>query len=187
MLPVSAVVLLLALALVGAGLLPGASEARRGRKAPATRAIVVRDYTSDLWSGVVAQTVADFNAIMPEGGPVLRYARMDPVPCESLRPSRTRRVIAVCSGTFLTPAGQTSPDVRDIWLSDPFRQALLDSGQGPHTGPTGLVCHEMMHVLTGIQDNTGARLHESCVWGILRHPGPFDIATLAERYPPRHP
>ena len=175
-----AVVMLLMVIPLVIGMAPE-SEARRQRKG-LPRVITVRDYTSALWHGVVAQTVADFNAVMPAGGPLLRYTRMREKPCEVLQPSRTRRVIAICSAAFTTPAGQTSPDVRDIWLSDPFRQALLDSGQGPNLGPTGLVCHEMMHVLTGIQDNTGARLHESCVWGILRHPGPFDIATLAERF-----
>lgn len=174
------VVILLALLIVATGLVPGESDARR-HKADRQRTIVVQDYTSAAWAGVVTQTVDDFNAVMPKRGPRLRYVREDGA-CPDTRPKRS---MLVCSVANDPRAGYASPWGRYVFVNDTYAVGWHAQFRAQ------TVCHEFMHALSGVGDNRtfgpdGNAIYplpdQSCVWGDLSAPGPFDIALLAELY-----
>jgi hypothetical protein len=149
-------------------LIPGEADARRGQ-----RVLVVRDYTSAAWGGVVEQTVEDFNAVMPQGGPQLRYQRMEPAPC--MIPTRQRRaVLDVCSVPVMEHGG--------LAYRRPQVIVLNDTGGWQGAALSMIVCHEFMHILAHVHDNTGALPDQSCIWGELSQPGPFDVDRLREMY-----
>jgi hypothetical protein len=152
-------------------ILPGEVEARRGQ-----RVLVIRDYTSASWQGVVAQTVQDFNAVMPQGGPELRYERADEGACPQFR----TREVAVC----LVAADSIAPAVGRVYVADKGAAHIVVSDAYRPTSV--LLCHELMHVLTGVGDNYGALPDQSCVHGSLPYPGPFDVDLLGQRYARKH-
>jgi hypothetical protein len=155
--------------------LPGEVDARRRQ-----RVLVVRDSTSAAWDGVVEQTVADFNAVMPQGGPQLRYERMDAQPC-IIHPTRRRRsVLDVCSISHLSSAALAHQRQLVILLNDAYTGPWYDQFRAT------VACHEIMHILTRVDDNDGALPDQSCVWGELSQPGPFDIDLLRQRYGRKH-
>jgi len=161
------VVILLALLIVAGGVLPGETDARRDRK----RIIVIYDYTSDALTDVVSQMVAEFAAVMPRSGPKLIYRRGEG-PC--FDGHQQRNVYVVCSA-------RSVPGGRDGFYSHyTHRVDLLEGMPAHHEAP--VVCHELMHALTGIPDNYDALPDQSCVWGSLSTPGPFDIEQLALAY-----
>jgi hypothetical protein len=149
-------------------LVPSAADARRGK-----RVLVIRDYTSAAWSGVIEQTVEDFNAVMPQGAARLVYRRMETAPC-TIHPTRRRRdVLDVCSASHLNASGQAHPRQQVIVLNDTYAGAGYDA----HT-----VCHEFMHILAHVGDDEGAYPDQSCVWGSLSQPGPLDVDLLRARF-----
>jgi hypothetical protein len=144
--------------------------------------VVVYDYTSAQWDGVIAQTVAGFNAMLPRTAPRLIYRRMDAVECVSI-PWTQRGIIACSSSTISYEDGVA-------------RGGLIRGTGGPHGNRHVRVelmeyvdaswrqqaaCHEFMHAITGIPDNYGAN-PESCVWGSLTSPGPFDADYAKKMY-----
>jgi hypothetical protein len=150
-------------------LVPSAADARRGK-----RVLVIRDYTSAAWDGVIEQTVEDFNAVMPQGGPQLVYERRETAPCDVRAKQRRRASIKVCSVPERPYGGRERGQM--ILLNDTYTGPWYDQFRA------GVVCHEMMHALTGIPDNYGALPDQSCVWGELSQPGPLDVDRLREMY-----
>lgn len=162
---------LLLLVLVMA-LLPVGTDARRHQ-----RVIVVHDYTSAAWDGVVQQTVADFNAVMPKRGPLLNYERAQGE-CPYLAP---RRTIVYCSVTYIPPHQPGGvPPAGTVFNRRTIH--LLDLDPDISQWRFNHACHELMHVLTGIPDTERSATVESCVWGFLPGPGSFDVAQLRQRY-----
>lgn len=142
--------------------------------------IAVYDRTSDAWNGVIEETVADFNAIMPPQGPRLVYVDQSGVLCA--------QDVKVCSG-YVDPkyggfAITRAPGEGEILLTD----IIPLSRQGMEM----IACHEFMHVLTQIPDDyiidaIGNVIWQhpgtdSCVWNWSENPGSFDIATLKSVY-----
>jgi hypothetical protein len=118
----------------------------------------VMDYTN---SAVVAETVDNFNDIMPRGGPRLVYWGMPHASCEN---------ITVCVDPNLVEfAGMAYIDKKRIKINPDYRNN------------ENVMCHEFMHILTRVSDayNTNP---DSCVYGYLDDPGGADIALLRERY-----
>jgi hypothetical protein len=151
-------------------LLLGPPAAEAGRDV-----VIVEDYSSALWDGIVAKTVDDFNAVMPRGGPRLVYERRAAVLCDALPRRRGKnRHITVCSTTNRV-GGQVFGGKR-IELGDAFADETRFPGYRAEA-----TCHEFMHILTRIPDNYDTS-PESCVWGRLTAPGPFDVATLEKVY-----
>lgn len=148
-------------------LLPAAVSAR-----PQT--MTVNDGSGPGWGAAVAQTVQEFNAIMPPGGPRLVYARQEPGACLG-----GKRAIAVCGVSSLP--GNVPPESQ-AYSTGRFVYLLDATAHEPPAVVANTVCHEFMHALTGIPDNEDSR-SDSCVWGRLTSPGPFDVAQLAARYP----
>jgi hypothetical protein len=135
-------------------LFPLAVDAGKGRNR-----VYVNDYTN---SPVVAETVDDFNAIMPKRGPHLIYRAMPYASCEAL---------TVCVDQNLIEfAGHAS------WWRGNGRIVLNKDYVEENT-----VCHEFMHVLTRVGDAYDTN-PDSCVYGQLNDPGGADIALLREQY-----
>lgn len=167
----------LILALVMVMVIPGMADSRRGK-----RVIVVYDYTSPSWLETVREVVDAFNAIMPKRGPRLKYRRMDHKACDDLR--TMPKAIQICTAPELPQPAlgyATNAVWREgrwmwslIWLKDPT----------PYSPDPWIVCHEMMHALTGIPDNTDPDFagEDSCVWGMRDGPGSFDVEWLQKVY-----
>ena len=157
----------LLVALTLALLLPLGGQAKRAT-------LPVYDFSSEAWRDLVRTTVDEFNAVLPQSAPLLVYRSMKPGSCDN---SWDRKPgIVVCSTDRADIVG-TSWGMRSagqIRLSD----ARIGGGYADNT-----VCHEFMHVLTGIDDNYDALPETSCVWGfILTAPGSFDVQALADTY-----
>ena len=151
---------------------PAGGAAWAGKKVP------VYDYTSPAWEGVIAQTVAEMNAILPKKAPRLVYRRMPEVPCSQA--PRRKEAIVVC---LLAP-GDPMP-AHAAWWTDGQTILRAQIRLSPSVSPGNerrVACHEFMHVTTGIRDNYGAALSTSCVWGTLSSPGPFDVAHVKKVY-----
>lgn len=173
------VVILLALLIVAGGVLPGETDARRGRKGKPSRTVVVYDFTSSIWDGVIEQTIADFNAVLPYHTRLI-HQRGDG---SCFNDFRYRYTYVACSVPSLSNAsGRYNTFTRRIDLSD-------DVATRNPQDRKRIVCHELMHALTGVPDHNTfdpvtqqtiwAHPTESCVWGTLSHPGPLDVDTLA--------
>jgi hypothetical protein len=145
------------------------------------KTVTVHDYSG--WSEV-SEVVAMFNATMPKTVPQLRYRPMNG------RCHKHRKGITVCEATILDDAAGTFSLVyEDGWAERGVIRLLTDALHGERTR---IVCHELMHVLTGIGDRymrdpetgiaTGPYPDQSCVWGILPGPGPFDVAYAKKVY-----
>jgi hypothetical protein len=155
--------------LAGLGLAPvrgyatnKAKTHKRRTKRP--RTITVYDHTTAGWEGFVEKSVNDFRAVMPKQGPRLLYQRGSPDVCAA--------DITVCTG-----------DTAPYWgLARGTRGngnvVLTDVADAPPGLRQAIVCHEMMHALTGIRDCYGCR-PDSCVHGWRSTPGPFDVKKLA--------
>jgi len=142
------------------------------------KTVAVYDYTSPAWDGIIAQTVAEMNAMLPKQAPRLLYRRMAEVPCAQA-PMR-KKAIVVC----LVGAGDPSPAHASWWThqhSISRAQVRLSPSASPNNHRKE-ACHELMHVLTSIQDNYAAAPDTSCVWGNLSSPGPFDVAYAKKIY-----
>jgi hypothetical protein len=127
------------------------------------RTIALYDATSDAYP--IAQEAVFFR----DAGVPLRLIDAEPMSCEKARKKAPDGAIVVCEADLPgNEAGLTSYLKHRTMISlDP---GMVVSGQP--------VCHELMHALTHIPDNQSSRT-DSCVWGWLDHPGPFDIDYLA--------
>jgi hypothetical protein len=146
------------------------------------RTVVVYDHSG--WSEV-APMVEAFNAVRPKRAPRLIHRDLSGQPCR-----KHRRGITVCEAAILDDAAGTFSLVyEDGWAERGTIRLLVDALHGERQR---IVCHELMHVLTGIGDRyavdpetgvvTGPYPDQSCVWGILPHPGPFDVAYAKRVY-----
>jgi hypothetical protein len=157
------------------------SEARAVGVAWRGKTVTVYDYSG--WPEV-PEMVAAFNATMPTTAPRLRHRAM------SGKCHKHRTGITVCEASILDDAAGTFSLVyEDGWAERGVIRLLTDALHGERTR---IVCHELMHVLTGIGDRyvrdpetgivTGPYPDQSCVWGILPSPGPFDVAYAKRVY-----
>jgi hypothetical protein len=142
--------------------------------------VVVNDYTSAAWDGILPQTVAQMNAMLPPEAPRLVYRRRQTRACSHVPPRRG--TIAVCSADPLRAHGVTK-----VWLSKKqtatkARVRLSDARIRSRRDARNTACHELMHALTGIRDNPGAAPATSCVWGTRPTPGRRDRAFAAQVY-----
>jgi hypothetical protein len=147
-----------------------------------SNSVGVYDYTNAAWRPIVAATVEEFNAMLPDRAPSLYYRVIGESPCDQIDPDLFRGGIVVCSAPsllssdelarteFFVERGQISR-VR-ITLSETIDPAQRDN----------IVCHEFMHATTGIGDNYGALPDTSCVWGDLNAPGSFDAQFAQKVY-----
>jgi hypothetical protein len=119
--------------------------------------VYVNDYTNNP---VVAETVDDFNQIMPRRGPRLIYRNMYALCSGS---------ITVCHGNFVEFAGQAYINERRIEINPAYRNS------------ENVMCHEFMHILARVGDAYDTN-PDSCIYGRLNDPGGADIALLRERY-----
>lgn len=147
-------------------LVPGA-EAGKKRET-----IVVRDYSPTHLEWYVEETVADFNAVLPRRVR-LRYVDRRGTPC----PDTVERGITICGG-------DTGARTGEVVQPKPRALILVRSGFVPIPKGSGsnLICHELMHALTGIGDNYGALPDQSCVWGYLSAPGSWDVEQLRKTF-----
>lgn len=161
-----------------------APEALAGGAVWTGKKVVVFDLTSAAWDGVIAQTVADFNAVMPKKAPLLVYQRMAAKDCAAIRGRDHKRGIVTCSTAAFSDVGGAAAGFFDndlrvkryvLQFSDPYASA------NP-TQRARAACHELMHAYTGIRDNYHALPDTSCVWGSLTSPGPFDVAYAKRVY-----
>jgi hypothetical protein len=135
--------------------------------------VVVYDYTSEVWEGVVVETVADMNAVLPHHAPHLTYRRMPSSGCK-----KHRYAITVCSVASLVTWDATTQH-----FLNRVRIDLDDSTLGVHEK---IACEEMMHALTAIHDLANNYPDSSCVLGSLTDPGPFDVQKLKQIYGKKH-
>jgi hypothetical protein len=138
--------------------------------------VVVEDYTSAAWDGIVAETVEDFRAAMPQSGIRLDYVRKRAVDCFDVPAKRhDRRRLVVCVAGKMTPGigGRATAHLTD------FRNAAIwVRGDGPNIdGKT--MCHEMLHVMAGVAHQSPEPV-DYCDWaGELTA---RDVAYLQETY-----
>jgi hypothetical protein len=133
-------------------LFPSAVDAGKKRNR-----VYVNDYTN---SSVVAETVDDFNRIMPKRGPRLIYRSI---------PGLCSRAITVCQRDLIEFAGFAYIYERRIEIDPDYRN------------DENVMCHEFMHVLARVPDAYDTN-PDSCIYGRLDDPGGADIALLRERY-----
>jgi hypothetical protein len=146
------------------------------------KTVVVRDATPPAWKPYVEAMVAEFNAMLPKRAPRLVYRAVEEAPCGG----KGRGIVVCVADHFGHPdvAGEmqrlsrTHAEIRLL----PFERFVE---------PRIVLCHELMHALTGIPDNAALPYpDDSCVWGFLPHPGSFDVAYAqavyrGHRAPPR--
>jgi hypothetical protein len=132
-------------------LVPTDTDARAHRER-----VVVLDYTG---GATVAETVEDFNRVMPRRGPRLVYRAMPSAPCSAMR-------VCVDPGLveFAGIAGRGVIVLNAAYIED-----------------ENTVCHEFMHVLARVPDAYDSN-PDSCVYGRLDDPGGADVAMLQQRY-----
>jgi hypothetical protein len=146
------------------------------------KTVVVRDATPPAWKPYVEAMVAEFNAILPKRAPRLVYRAIDEAPCGG-----KARGIVICVADHFTQTGVAGEMQRLSRTHAEIRLLPLDRFIEPRI----VLCHELMHALTGIPDNAALPYpDDSCVWGFLSHPGSFDVAYVQEVYrdhraPPR--
>jgi len=128
------------------------------------------------WTPQLQETVADFNANMPEKGPLLVVIKGDPVICDT----QIKRTITVCGGDGEYAGGEywglawgIGHSEMSIWM-DVEGEWIPDSPDEVEA----TLCHELMHEVGLIDDNYNAMPDTSCVWGNLTDLGPWDIARL---------
>ncbi len=145
------------------------------------KSVRVLDYTTPMWDGLVAGTVADFNAMLPDAAPRLVYRRLPEQSCEELNTREFTGVIVVCSVPTASFVGMTGMWAGDTTMID-TRIILNDRRFLNPRFAANTVCHELMHAVTGIRDNYDRRPKSSCVWGNLTAPGRFDAAYARKVY-----
>jgi hypothetical protein len=143
------VVLLLCVALV--------PVADAGKRHDRRDRVIVTDYTA---SPVIAETVADFNRVMPRRGPRLVYRAVS---------GQCAQPLTVCPRELDGFAGLAYIGANRIEIDPDYRES------------ENVACHEFMHVLARVGDNYDSD-PASCLYGQLDDPGPTDIALLRERY-----
>jgi hypothetical protein len=136
----------------------------------------VYDRLPDEWQPEVLETIADFNANMPPKGPLLKYVKLTSTIC-----GKTNTSISICGGDG------NDPDIGDYWglaiWGGSDKMTILVNVQDenrpdePYERET-VLCHEMMHLVTHVNDNHNALPNESCVWGSLTDLGSWDIQKL---------
>jgi hypothetical protein len=153
-------------------------DRKKKRKRQQRDTIVVQDYSSPGWAGVVETLVAQFTAIMPGNAPRLVYSRKPPMDCGGLpSPGKTPR-IAICSSQVSNESAVATSTIGD-------KHSLITL-YDQHFGSDAryrreIMCHEMMHSLADVGDAYGTNA-DSCVFGHLDHPGGADAQLLAERF-----
>lgn len=177
---VRAILILMALLLVPPSIPADAGKKHRKRQ---DRVVVVRDSTPDVWKPYVAEAVAMFNLMLPKRAPRMLYQAVPEARCTY---PKKRRAIDVCvdiDNPFLaysTP-GRLRAGTGIVALSTPTPDVSSDI-----VSPRQILCHEFMHLTTGIPDDYSMPQREtSCVHGILAEPGPFDIAYAQKVYKKR--
>ncbi|MFT4039519.1 MAG: hypothetical protein QM692_15130 [Thermomicrobiales bacterium] len=152
--------------------------------------IRVYDYTGPRWHGVIAQTVADANAILPRRGPRIVYRRMDARPCEGLR--AREGVIIVCERATW-PYGWHAGVAFPIAQHGVITKARVEFAATIDYQPdefAPVACHEVIgHAVLGLPDGPWRAPGESCVQGEQAAPGTWDAAqaqALYGRKPNRH-
>ena len=155
-------------------MLIGSATPVMGKHRRAPEELLVFDYTPPAWQEAIRLTVDRFNAVMPEEGPLLVYVSRAPLTCPP--EPEAADGIAVCWENSTEFGGLSSGERQgaQIVLMEKY------TGEGDYER---MACHEFMHVLTGIPDNYGAAPDQSCVWGYLREPGPYDLQILTEEFP----
>lgn len=159
------------------GVLSAAAKPVQSEYVGYAKTITVYDHTADPWRALVAQTVQEFNAVMPRALGKLRYMPMEPALCSD--PPDHKHGITVCSGDIPPAYGGLAQSRHETLHT--FQRSLiqLTSEPAPDWWFDVAVCHEFMHALTGVPDSYNSD-PQSCVWGNLSAPGPTDLAILAK-------
>jgi hypothetical protein len=159
------------IALTGVLAMSPVTDAGGGRSKVSNRKVIrLYDYTGPEWEGVFYQTVQEFRAVMPRNRPRLKYVRGEHRICA--------QAVKTCEGLVLEGyAGFASVNLKHLGVGHIM---VVDGSTLSPAFKDEVACHEMMHIMTGIEDNYGALPDQSCVWGSLTAPGPFDIEKLRE-------
>jgi hypothetical protein len=137
--------------------------------------VIVTNHTG--WPEV-AQTVNDFRSIMPPRGPNLMVVEADVLTCDGISTCLGFDDHTVAGFAFY---GDTSYAEGGMLL-----QPTDDPASRRH-----LICHELMHILTHIEDDYSYTPNglvwghpgiDSCVWNTRETPGAFDIQELKKIY-----
>lgn len=178
-------VALVCLVLIGGLPLTEGDAARKAETGTVTRAtwsrdhIAVYDYTSEPWQALVAEVVSEFNATMPKLVPRLIHVPMGELDCEALPYYGVLGRVSVCLFAGENDRnGFASP--RYLSTKKGVRITSAKVGLGRQIDPNSrlhAICHELMHVTTGVPDDYsfphGA---SSCVHGTAHGFGSWDIA-----------
>lgn len=150
------------------------------------KTIHVYDYTSAAWDGVIAQTVADANAILPKRAPQVVYHRMAEATCDVV--PKHRRGITVCSGGEMwwkqVPAFAESGNFAEFYphkhVTSRSTVYLTEGGWNR----AKVACHELIgHAILGILDDYDSKTPgESCVHASAEKPGTWDAAVARWLY-----
>lgn len=175
---------LYAVVLLGLLALPVAAKPEGGKGTVwRSTTVRVRIYTTANWHPLIARTIADYNAIMPQRGPTLVASIQPEKSCTWVRKQRFRKAtITICSQPDGDGAGTTRYKRKNRTFADKRVKITLigDASENRFNGSQNTVCHEMMHALTGIGDDSTPR--DSCVQGRLDAPGAWDVAYLEQAY-----
>jgi len=147
----------------------------------ADQSVRVLDYTTPQWDGLVDGMVDEFNGMLPESAPQLVYRRMPKRACQDLTPRPVFGAIIFCSVPTAPFAGMAGVLHDDTTIVE-TRVMLNDTMFLNARHATNIVCHEMMHAVTGIEDRYQRRPKTTCVWGSLPAPGRFDVAYARRVY-----
>lgn len=132
--------------------------------------ITVFDGTGGTWP--VAEKVAEF----AEVGVKVKYHNVGELGCNHApKKKKHARVIYVCE-TDLPPDRVGDSDAFGMRRMIRLDYAWQDTSDAP-----GIVCHELMHAVSGIRDNYNTQ-PDSCVWGNLDHLGSWDVQYLIDHH-----
>ncbi|MCC6382642.1 MAG: hypothetical protein IT304_09025 [Dehalococcoidia bacterium] len=140
---------------------------RREARRRVRNGVVVHDAMPEAWQPYITAALEDFNTHLPATAPRLIYQRAEVGrACHDF--PRPPEGIVICLGEGL-------PSV--TWKR---MQGFIKPQPNPrvHGDPARFLCHELMHVVTKIDDNYNSKPGESCVWGRESRLAPFDIAYL---------
>lgn len=149
--------------------------------------IPVWNFLTHHWDPRIIELIDAFNELLPEKAPRAHYRKMEEIRYEAL-PTRllAKRGITVCiADSDAFPSESSAANVTLVARDHVLQRAIIRLRSRTIPGEDPL-CHEMMHVLTGIadipEDLDLPYEDASCIWGYLGVPGEFDRRFISWVY-----